>query len=217
MSNRTSPLPILLLSLIFALSGAPGQAETAQTGPSQQQAQPQHSPTPAAPRAAEKNPYEERFRELDRDGDGYVTLGEWPLTPDKFAVVDDNKDGRLGRNELLAPNTLHRDRRAERFRNLDITGDGRLGPSERPRGDRTFDKLDKNRDGYVSRQEYAAGDPENVWNARTSPRTQSVFRGLDRNSDNRLGIREWTGPVARFHRLDRNHDGFVSPQELSRE
>lgn len=202
MRNPSRIFPVLILSLVLGLPAASAQSQA----PRQQEASANDR----------KDPYAERFQQLDRDRDGYVTLAEWPLEAESFAVVDRNQDGRLSRGELLTPNTLRRDRRAERFRQLDADGDGALSATERQR-DRTLDRLDLNRDGYVSRQEAGRGDPENVWNPRTAPRTQQFFRDSDRNSDNRIGILEWTGPAARFHRLDFNRDGFLSPQELSRQ
>jgi EF hand len=212
MHSLSRSFPALLLSLVLGLPAASAPSQP----PGQQEARPKPAPPVTQKQEKAPDPYAERFQQLDRDRDGYVTLAEWPLDAESFAVVDRDKDGRLSRGELLTPNTLRRDRQEKRFRQLDTDGDGALSPAERRR-DRTLDRLDSNRDGYVSRQEAGRGDPENVWNPRTAPRTQQFFRDNDRNSDNRLGILEWTGPAARFHRLDMNRDGFLSPQELSRQ
>ncbi len=209
-----SPHRFLLLSLVLALPAASAQSQP----PGQQEARPKPAPpvTKKQEKAPANDPYAERFQQLDRDRDSAVSPAEWPLDAKSFEVVDRNRDGRLSQAELLTPNTLRRDRRAERFRQLDTDRDGALSAAERQR-DRALDPLDRDRDGSVSRRELGQGDPENVWNPRTAPQTQQFFRDNDRNTDNRLGILEWTGPAAHFHQLDFNHDGFVSPQELSRQ
>lgn len=141
--------------------------------------------------APKGDPYLERFQELDRDKDGYVTPGEWPLDPKSFTVVDRDKDGRLGKVELLTPNRLRRDwdpppPPAPRRPELD-----RRAPAPRP-------------------------DPEDAWGSRVTIHDLRLLRDLDRDRDNRLNRREWTGSAVRFHRLDLNQDGVLSPRELSR-
>ncbi|HWM91257.1 MAG TPA: hypothetical protein VN493_10860 [Thermoanaerobaculia bacterium] len=171
-------LPILLLPL--ALSGSV-QAQQSQAKPAEKKQQ-----------APQENPYLERFKQLDRDSDGYVSPSEWPLDADSFTVVDRNKDGRLSKGELLTPNTFRRD------------WDPQLQPPARPR------RLDRDR------REPSRDDLESTWGAHATIQDQRLLRNLDRNRDNRLGRREWTGTADRFHRLDRNQDGVLSPRELSR-
>jgi Ca2+-binding EF-hand superfamily protein len=158
------------------------------------------------------NPYAERFESLDRDRDGYVSRTEWPLEAASFNRVDRDDDDRLSRSELMTPN---RDLTAdERFRVLDTNRDGLLSPSELQSGGESR-TLDRDRNGSVSRGEYRdqAAAIEDTWRTRSTPRTQSRFRFLDRNSDNRVSRLEWTGARADFNRLDRNRDGVLSPNE----
>jgi Ca2+-binding EF-hand superfamily protein len=158
------------------------------------------------------NPYAERFESLDRDHDSYISRAEWPLEPASFDIVDRDADGRLSRTELMSPN---RDLTAdERFRILDMNRDGLLSPSELQSAGESS-RLDRDRNGTVSRNEYRdqAAAIENTWRTRSTPRTQSRFSFLDRNSDNRISRLEWTGSRADFNRLDRNRDGVLSPYE----
>ena len=143
----------------------------------------------AQPQAPKEDPYLKRFQELDQNKDGYVKPGEWPLAPESFAVVDRNKDGRLSKAELLTPNRLRRDWDPPQ-------------PQATPRP-----QLDLRR---PVRQE-----PESSWDIHATIEDVRLLRNLDLNRDNRLGRREWTGSAARFHRLDRNADGALSPRELS--
>jgi Ca2+-binding EF-hand superfamily protein len=161
-----------LILLAFTLSGAVHAAE-----PQKQQ-------------AAWEDPYLARFQELDRDKDGYVSPGEWPLDADSFAKVDRNEDGRLARFELLTPNRLRRD----------------WDPPSPPAPPRP----------QLERRAPARPDPESLWSPGATIQDMRLLRDLDRNLDNRLNRREWSGPASRFHRLDLNQDGVLSPRELSR-
>ncbi|HKV07047.1 MAG TPA: EF-hand domain-containing protein [Thermoanaerobaculia bacterium] len=197
MCSRNRFLFLVLLSLALP-AGAWAQDEPKDKDPKK-----------AAPKEA--NPYEERFKQLDQNGDGFVSIEEWPLDRPSFERVDRNQDGRLSRGELLTPNTLRRDRVDVEFDELDVNRDGYLSQSERRRGGAGLERLDKNRDGAVSRLEYQR--VENLWNPRVSGRDQRLFRQLDRNNDNRLTRTEVAGTGARFDALDRNRDGVISPRE----
>jgi len=197
MRNRDRFLSFFfLLSLTLVAAGASAQAK------------PQKSPPPQGRSAQGKDPYVERFKQLDRDGDGSVSQKEWPLEPASFQLVDRNKDGRLSPAELLTPNDIRRDPRDEQFRKLDTTRDGRLSRTERQNGGTGLDRLDRDADGYVTRRGYGS-----TWRSDATLRDQQRFRSLDRNQDNLLSRPEWTGVGTRFDHLDRNRDGVISPGE----
>jgi hypothetical protein len=187
MRRRDPILPCLLLSLALAVPACLLAAAAGTSAPAKAQ---KSSPDKVRRAAAEdNNPYLKRFKELDRNQDGYVTLDEWPLEPAKFAIVDRNKDGRLSRGELLRPNIMPMDRR-----------DWQLQP------------LDTSR-GRTRLQDSQASNPEDLWSSRATLPDLRRFRDLDRNHDNRLSRPEWTGAPSLFNRLDRNQDGVLSPNE----
>lgn len=198
MRSRDRILPIVLLALALA---APARLPA------------EAPPAPEKGRGSEeKNPYAERFEQLDRNRDGYVTLPEWPLQEASFHVVDRNKDGRLSRRELLTPNLLRADPLEERFLELDANRDGRLSTGERRRNGTGLDRLDRNADGYVTPLEYRDG-AVNIWTPRATIQDQWRFQNLDRDRDNRLSRPEWLDAGAAFDQADRNRDGVVTPNE----
>jgi Ca2+-binding EF-hand superfamily protein len=82
-----------------------------------------------------------RFREVDANGDGAVTIEEWQA----YAA---REFGRRGGDERV------QQRRAAMFRGLDQNGDGRITIEEaRVPVDAMFRAFDANQDGAVSRDE----------------------------------------------------------------
>ena len=172
-----------------------------------------------APQAgADKDPYAERFEQLDRDRDGHVSLPEWPLDPASFERVDRNRDGRLSRSELLSPNGLPVDPMEDQFRELDANRDGCVSWNEWQRGRYGVQRPDRNEAGTLTRREpgRAPRNPDDAWSSRATLQDQRRFQDLDRNRDNRLSRIEWNGSRASFNRLDRNRDGVLSPSEWLR-
>lgn len=107
-----------------------------------------------------------RYAALDTDGDGRISKLEADSSPrlaSRFAEIDLNKDGYLVRSELQADRERRREeyktRSAERFdqrfKEADSNGDGRLSRAEFeaawPGKEKTFNFLDEDRDGYLTR------------------------------------------------------------------
>ena len=116
-----------------------------------------------------------------------------------YAAMDANKDGFVGRDEVLAA------------------------------GDRAFDRLDADQDGYVSKEELpaartrhravatpaaAAGD-EAAREERAATRGLRWLERLDTDRDGRVSREEYrTWRASLFDRLDKDKDGKLSPDEL---
>lgn len=116
-----------------------------------------------------------------------------------YAAMDANKDGFVGRDEVLAA------------------------------GDRAFDRLDADHDGYVTKEELlagrkrhpaaatpaAAGGDEAAREERAATRGLRWLERLDTDRDGRVSREEYrTWRASLFDRLDKDKDGKLSPDEL---
>ncbi|WP_198398691.1 EF-hand domain-containing protein [Brevundimonas diminuta] len=102
---------------------------------------------------------------------------------------------------------------AELFARADLNGDGHITRIEfvDSRG-RAFDRLDRNGDGYLDRN-----DAGRRRRAKGGPAAAEMQRAFDLNSDGRLSRLEFTdGPMTVFDRMDRDGDGSIDTDELSR-
>ena len=157
-----------------------------------------------------------RFAGMDRDNDGTITRAEWNGSAQSFRVHDWNGDGVLSGDEVRAGgqrqwdqdpdyapnrNTLS-DWTERRFQQLDSNGDGRILRREWPFSAEEFLRVDRNRDGALTRAEFL--DP----NANDDRDDQ--FDYLDLNGNNRLEASEWHASRETFQWLDRNRDGVLS-------
>ena len=153
------------------------------------------------------------FRDLDADGNGRITAAEWTYDRDDFRRADHNRDGVLTQREFLGEVSDEPNRGVTedddvssaddaRFLGLDANHDDRVSRSEW-RSDRTsFDRLDENRDGYLTRAELASPDAAG-----------NDFASLDRDGNGVISRGEWLQSAASFQRLDSNRDGRLSASE----
>jgi 5-hydroxyisourate hydrolase-like protein (transthyretin family) len=109
---------------------------------------------------------------------------------------------------------------SSRLMELDANHDGKVDRSEWKGNAVSFQMLDRNGDGALSGDEVTAvaaptaeESPAAVA-ARRQARQERIFRWMDTNHDSRVTEAEWREDKAKFQRLDRNHDGVVTLQEM---
>jgi Ca2+-binding EF-hand superfamily protein len=148
----------------------------------------------------------ETFMALDRNRNGRVTRGEWRGDVATFRRVDRNRDNQITRAEFLNANAgFDVDVDATDFEALDDDYNGRI---DRPEWNGTramFDRLDANRDGWLSRRELAAND--------VAVATGDDFGNVDLNRNGVISRNEWRADYNEFSRYDRNRDGVISRAE----
>jgi Ca2+-binding EF-hand superfamily protein len=167
-----------------------------------------------------QEPFQRLFRLMDRDGNGRIVKGEMSAAVDLFAA--------LWRGHAVLS---VKDRGVMLFGNLDTSGDGRLGLRELRAANDQLASFDRNGDGQVTPAEIprryelslaqapppaglVVGDP-GVATRPIAVAGPSWFQKMDRNHDGDLSPREFLGPQAEFLRLDADSDGLVDAREAS--
>ena len=100
------------------------------------------------------------------------------------------------------------DDRGDNFDDLDFNNNGRVERNEWHGSVESFNALDRNRDGVLSRFEGVGGQettPENRWDQ---------FAGLDYNTSGSIGRDEWHWSRTAFDQRDLNRDGMLSRREF---
>jgi Ca2+-binding EF-hand superfamily protein len=76
-----------------------------------------------------------------------------------------------------------------------------------------FDRLDTNKDGKLSYDEFSAAAPT----VKANQTPDQLFTELDTNKDGKISAEEFRAPkLAQFNAVDLNHDGVVTADELRR-
>jgi len=88
---------------------------------------------------------------------------------------------------------------AELAQNLDLNGDGVIGPQERERAQRLRERVDWNHDGVIGERERA--------------RAQQALEYADRDGDGQLSAQERVRSRYTVNRLDVNDDGHIGQYE----
>jgi hypothetical protein len=92
---------------------------------------------------------DDQFSRLDRDGNGVITRNEFPGNASQFDRLDLNRDGAIDRTEIQQVRG-QRGGDESRFRGMDRDGNGVITRDEWRGNDKSFEKLDRNRDGVLS-------------------------------------------------------------------
>ena len=117
------------------------------------------------------------------------------------------------------------------FKSIDTNGDGSISAAEaqtaeakvqqtrltrvRANVEAEFAKLDTNKDGQLSKAEFLAASPQAP---TTAPNSTQVLAELDKNRDGKVSLDEYRAPqLAKFDKLDANHDGTLSAAERPRQ
>lgn len=152
--------------------------------------------------AADEWQQQDAFLALDRNRDGRVARAEWRGTLASFRRADRNGDNVVTRGEFLNVNAGFEG--DTDFRALDADRSGRIERDEWTRTRATFNRLDANRDGVLTRGELAVDD---VFPAADE------FASFDLDNNGVISRSEWRGTYGSFSQYDHDRDGAVTRVE----
>lgn len=162
-----------------------------------------------------------RMKALDTDGDGRITRAEWRGNDTSFSQHDTNGDGVLAGAEITPGEPLTDNEEA--LNDWQEWWDFRQGQFDT--GD--FDGMDKDENQSVSREEWAGSfalfDRDNNGMISQQEYEDREYRGMTRealfgkmdlNGNGRLEPSEWWWSRETFALVDRDSNGWVTPDEL---
>ena len=144
------------------------------------------------------------FTSLDHNRDARLSANEWHFDLETFRRVDANRNDSISLQEFLGEGVD--DVRDDSFDNMDWNNNGRVEKTEWFGGAAEFTRLDRNRDGVLTRFEVVGSTP--------SFDTWDQFQNLDYDRNGTLARAEWHWSNASFATRDRNRDGVLSRQEF---
>ena len=156
----------------------------------------------------------QRYSGYDIDNDGRVTTAEWPGDQRLFARLDADRDRYLTMEEYTTGAGFRFDAQrgpSNRFATVDVNRDGWVTRSEWALDAAAFDRLDVNRDNRVSRFEFE-NDP--AGDNATSTDSPAQFAAIDANRDGWVTRAESRMSNADFNRFDTNNDNRISRFEF---
>jgi Ca2+-binding EF-hand superfamily protein len=147
--------------------------------------------------------------DFDQSGDGLVSAEEFPGSQDRFDEMDADGNGYVDETEAphgpppmpLDPETILAD--------WDKDGDGQISSTEFLGPPDHFDDLDADADGVLTAEELAAG-------MSTPPMGQPMgnrFENDDTDGDGLVSQAEFQGPQELFDEMDADGDGYISRSE----
>ena len=144
------------------------------------------------------------FSALDHNRDNRITRDEWHFDVESFRRADHNRDGAVSRSEFLNEgNAATDDDRDDRFAFLDANEDALVSRAEWHGSRQSFDSLDDNHDGYISRIEMRGKDAP-----------ADLFSSIDVNHDGTIRIDEWHWSRTSWDARDTNRDGRLTRDEF---
>lgn len=218
--------------LLCAALIVPTSADTADQGkskdkkPKDQARQEEQSQADEA-RAADRGKAAEdamRMQGLDTDGDGRITRAEWRGNDTSFNQHDKNGDGVLAGAEITPGAPLTDDEEAMddwqewwdfhqgqfdtgAFDGMDQDENQTVSREEWAGSPALFDRLDRDHDGVISQQEYE----DREYRGMTR---EALFGKMDANGNGRLEPAEWWWSRDAFALVDRDSNGWITPDEL---
>ena len=176
--------------------------------------------------------YRNRFRNLDRDGNGYLDDTESrndPVIRDLFSFLDRDGDGKVFEKELTAaldevePISVAAERGlagtdvAEAGRGLfgliDLDGDNRLSLRELKSMPGLISRFDRNKDGHLSPGEVPRRFRVTFTRGASMAANPFGPARVRNGMENQPTLRPPVGPMW-FQKMDRNRDGDVSRREF---
>jgi Ca2+-binding EF-hand superfamily protein len=92
----------------------------------------------------------------------------------------------------------------KRMKTMDINNDGKISRDEWKGKPEAFNRIDKNGDGSITREELG----------EAARRQGGRLNQMDTNNDGKISRDEWKGNPKRFDRLDANGDGVITKEEI---
>jgi hypothetical protein len=140
----------------------------------------------------------DNFDDIDYNNDGWVSKAEWHGGTNEFNWLDQNRDGRLSRFEVVGSNPNFTTAYNE-FHNLDWNRDSRLERNEWHWSNASFRRVDTNNDGVITTQEFErnGGAPGTI-GALGGRVAEQTFRIDPRQRWHDTGITVQAGDVITF-------------------